>query len=95
MRDKKTGKSKGFCFLCYEDQRSTVLAVDNFNGIKVKLGSAFYDTRGHGFHLGMKLGEKSHSRRDRVVLAVSERWYKVAFIISTTFYIALRRIHKE
>lgn len=37
MRDKKTGKSKGFCFLCYEDQRSTVLAVDNFNGIKVNV----------------------------------------------------------
>lgn len=36
VRDKKTGKSKGFCFLCYEDQRSTILAVDNFNGIKVK-----------------------------------------------------------
>ncbi|XP_052519338.1 RNA-binding motif protein, X-linked 2 isoform X2 [Budorcas taxicolor] len=34
VRDKKTGKSKGFCFLCYEDQRSTILAVDNFNGIK-------------------------------------------------------------
>ncbi|EPY75669.1 RNA-binding motif protein, X-linked 2 [Camelus dromedarius] len=36
VRDKKTGKSKGFCFLCYEDQRSTILAVDNFNGIKIK-----------------------------------------------------------
>ncbi len=35
VRDKSTGKSKGFCFLAYEDQRSTVLAVDNFNGIKV------------------------------------------------------------
>ncbi|KAL3288610.1 hypothetical protein HHI36_003047 [Cryptolaemus montrouzieri] len=35
IRDKDTGKSKGFCFLCYEDQRSTVLAVDNFNGIKL------------------------------------------------------------
>lgn len=35
VRDKKTGKSKGFCFICYEDQRSTILAVDNFNGIKV------------------------------------------------------------
>lgn len=35
VRDKDTGKSKGFCFICYEDQRSTVLAVDNFNGIKV------------------------------------------------------------
>lgn len=35
VRDKKTGQSRGFCFICYEDQRSTVLAVDNFNGIKV------------------------------------------------------------
>ncbi|KAM5256436.1 RNA-binding motif protein, X-linked 2-like [Ctenodactylus gundi] len=35
-RNEKTGKSKGFCFLCYEDQRSTILAVDNFNGIKIK-----------------------------------------------------------
>lgn len=35
VRDKKTGKSKGFCFVAYEDQRSTILAVDNFNGIKV------------------------------------------------------------
>lgn len=35
VRDKATGKQKGFCFICYEDQRSTVLAVDNLNGIKV------------------------------------------------------------
>ncbi|XP_060536424.1 RNA-binding motif protein, X-linked 2 [Cylas formicarius] len=35
IRAKDTGKSKGFCFLCYEDQRSTVLAVDNFNGIRI------------------------------------------------------------
>ncbi|XP_046642238.1 RNA-binding motif protein, X-linked 2-like [Daphnia pulicaria] len=35
VRDKVTGKSKGFCFLCYEDQRSTILAVDNLNSIKV------------------------------------------------------------
>lgn len=37
IRDKKTGKQKGFCFLCFEDQRSTVLAVDNLNGIKVSI----------------------------------------------------------
>ncbi|KAM3910704.1 RNA-binding motif protein, X-linked 2 [Leptodactylus fuscus] len=36
VRDKVSGRSRGFCFLCYEDQRSTVLAVDNFNGIKLK-----------------------------------------------------------
>jgi len=34
-RDQKTGKSKGFAFIAYEDQRSTVLAVDNFNGAKL------------------------------------------------------------
>lgn len=34
-RDSKTGIPKGFCFLAYEDQRSTDLAVDNFNGIQV------------------------------------------------------------
>lgn len=33
VRDKATGKSKGFAFVCYEDQRSTILAVDNLNGI--------------------------------------------------------------
>ena len=32
VRDKDTGKPKGFAFLKYDDQRSTVLAVDNFNG---------------------------------------------------------------
>ncbi|KAH9424819.1 RNA-binding motif protein, X-linked 2 [Dermatophagoides pteronyssinus] len=35
VRDRKTGKSRGFAFLCYQDQRSTILAVDNFNGIKL------------------------------------------------------------
>jgi len=31
VTDKKTGEPKGFAFIGYEDQRSTVLAVDNFN----------------------------------------------------------------
>lgn len=35
IRDKSTGKSKGFAFVCYEDQRSTVLAVDNMNGAQL------------------------------------------------------------
>jgi RNA-binding motif protein, X-linked 2 len=34
-RDKETGKPKGFAFLMYEDQRSTILAVDNLNGANV------------------------------------------------------------
>ena len=32
VRDPDSGKSKGFGFLKYEDERSTVLAVDNLNG---------------------------------------------------------------
>ncbi|KAL8810312.1 MAG: hypothetical protein Q9223_007783 [Gallowayella weberi] len=35
VRDKETGKSKGFAFLKYEDQRSTDLAVDNLGGAMV------------------------------------------------------------
>ncbi|KAL6741166.1 hypothetical protein Aduo_014445 [Ancylostoma duodenale] len=34
-RHKQTGNPRGFCFLCYRDQASTTLAVDNFNGITV------------------------------------------------------------
>lgn len=34
-RDKETGKPRGFAFIMYEDQRSTVLAVDNMNGALV------------------------------------------------------------
>jgi len=32
-RDDKTGKPRGWCWCKYEDQRSTVLAVDNFTGV--------------------------------------------------------------
>ena len=32
VRDKETGKSRGFAYLKYEDQRSTDLAVDNLGG---------------------------------------------------------------
>ncbi|CAE8629724.1 unnamed protein product [Polarella glacialis] len=35
VRDRATGKSKGFCFICYEDQRATNLAVDNMNGFQL------------------------------------------------------------
>ena len=35
IRDEETGKSKGFCFLGYDDQRSTRLAVDNMNGFEL------------------------------------------------------------
>ncbi|KAK4244212.1 hypothetical protein C7999DRAFT_17519 [Corynascus novoguineensis] len=35
VRDKETGKSKGFGWLKYEDQRSTDLAVDNLGGAEI------------------------------------------------------------
>ncbi|KAF3653687.1 RNA-binding motif protein, X-linked 2 [Capsicum annuum] len=35
VRDKGTGKSKGFAFVAYEDQRSTILAVDNLNSAQL------------------------------------------------------------
>ena len=35
VRDEATGKSKGFCFLKYEDARSAILAVDNMNGVSL------------------------------------------------------------
>mmetsp|Transcript_9878 Transcript_9878/g.24329 ORF Transcript_9878/g.24329 Transcript_9878/m.24329 type:complete len:275 (-) Transcript_9878:142-966(-) len=35
VRDKEKGKSRGFAFVAYEDQRSTILAVDNMNGAKL------------------------------------------------------------
>ena len=35
IRNEQTGASLGFCYLAYEDQRSTILAVDNLNGIEL------------------------------------------------------------
>ncbi|KAJ5074293.1 RNA-binding motif protein x-linked 2 [Anaeramoeba ignava] len=35
IKDLETEKSRGFAFLAYEDQRSTILAVDNFNGARL------------------------------------------------------------
>lgn len=45
--DKQTGLSNGFGYLKYEDQRSTILAVDNLNGVHllghtIKVDHAFY-----------------------------------------------------
>ncbi|SCU84114.1 LAFA_0D08196g1_1 [Lachancea sp. 'fantastica'] len=50
VRDPETGESKGFGYLKYEDQRSTVLAVDNLNGANVggrvlRVDHTFYTPR--------------------------------------------------
>jgi RNA-binding motif X-linked protein 2 len=34
-RDKETGKSMGFCFLAFENQKSTILAIDNMIGYEL------------------------------------------------------------
>lgn len=50
VKDRETGKSRGFCYLKYEDYRSCVLAIDNFNGIQVwnkriKVDHVYYKLR--------------------------------------------------
>ena len=50
MRDSQTGESRGFAYLKYEDQRSTILAIDNLNGIKlggrhIRVDHAFFEPR--------------------------------------------------
>jgi RNA recognition motif-containing protein len=35
IRDRSSGKSRGFAFLEYHDKLSTILAIDNFNGIQL------------------------------------------------------------
>ena len=60
VRDKKSGQSKGFCFLGYENQRSTVLAVDNFNGIKVCVCVLVLTAKLHDMTLPMKCTCRLH-----------------------------------
>ncbi|CEP60371.1 U2 snRNP complex subunit IST3 LALA0_S01e09208g [Lachancea lanzarotensis] len=50
VRDNETGESKGFGYLKYEDQRSSILAVDNLNGVNVggrvlRVDHTFYTPR--------------------------------------------------
>lgn len=35
VRDNESGKSRGFAFLKYHDPRSSILAIDNFNGVEI------------------------------------------------------------
>ena len=35
VRDAETGKSRGFAFVAFEDQRSTVLSIDNLSGVRL------------------------------------------------------------
>jgi RNA-binding motif protein, X-linked 2 len=63
IREKGTNKSKGFVFLKYEDQRSTVLAVDNFNGIKL-LGRVLRVDHVDQYKLPKEIREKEEQKLD-------------------------------
>jgi len=62
IRDHNTGKSKGFGFLCYMDQRSTILAVDNLNGVKV-LGRLIRVDHVHQYKLPKDLEKLDQDKR--------------------------------
>lgn len=62
IRDHNNGKSKGFGFLCYMDQRSTVLAVDNLNGVKV-LGRIIRVDHIHQYKLPKDLEKLDQDKR--------------------------------
>lgn len=66
IRDKESGKSKGFCFLKYEDQRSTDLAVDNLGGASVmgrilKVDHTRYKKKEGEGETRMDLGAMAHN----------------------------------
>lgn len=60
-RDKQTGKSKGFAFVCFEDQRSTVLSVDNMNGFSLLKRTLRVD------HVGKYKAPKEFDENDKDV----------------------------
>jgi RNA-binding motif X-linked protein 2 len=72
VRDKDTGKSRGFAFLKYEDQRSTDLAVDNLSGAGV-LGRVL--SVDHARYK-MKEGERETvgEDEDEVEMEGADRW---------------------
>ena len=59
VRDKDTGKSKGFAFLKYEDQRSTDLAVDNMGGTTVLGRMLRVDHTEYKFKDGEEIGDNT------------------------------------
>lgn len=69
VRDKETGKSKGFAFLKYEDQRSTDLAVDNLGGAVImnrtlKVDHTRYKKKDDAPDEGQHLDEASNQLED-------------------------------
>lgn len=70
VRDKETGRSKGFGWLKYEDQRSTDLAVDNLGGADIggrmiRVDHARYQVRDDEDLDEYKVGWEDTLRRER------------------------------
>ncbi|PNY23468.1 RNA-binding motif protein, X-linked 2 [Tolypocladium capitatum] len=68
-RDKESGKSKGFGWLKYEDQRSTDLAVDNLGGAEIggrmiSVDHAHYKARDDEDAEAFKVGWEDMKRRE-------------------------------
>ncbi|CAK9438504.1 uncharacterized protein LODBEIA_P27280 [Lodderomyces beijingensis] len=73
VRDRDTGKHRGFAFLKYANFKSCILAIDNFNGIK--LGA-------DGDELGQKNGENGGNGASGVgsrMLSVDHTYYKLHY----------------
>ena len=64
VRDDATGKSRGFAFLKYEDTRSCILAVDNFNGTKL-LGRSIRVDHCENYRLPKHLREKEEGKENK------------------------------
>ena len=65
VREEDTGKSKGFCFLKYEDARSCVLAVDNMCGVSL-LGRSMRVDHVENYRLPKSLQEKEEELQKRL-----------------------------
>lgn len=65
IREESTGKSKGFCFCKYEDNRSCVLAVDNLCGFNL-LGRSMRVDHVENYRLPKNLQEKETELQKRL-----------------------------
>uniref|UniRef100_A0A6V7QVP0 RRM domain-containing protein n=1 Tax=Ananas comosus var. bracteatus TaxID=296719 RepID=A0A6V7QVP0_ANACO len=82
VRDKSTGKSKGFAFLAYEDQRSTILAVDNLNGAKI-LGRIVRVDHVSNYKRKRKKMKRKSNRGERLEV----------YVVRTNVVIAIEELH--
>lgn len=76
VRDQETGDSKGFAYLKYEDQRSTILAIDNLNGATIagraiKVDHAMYTPNSN--YQRYREAVQQELRRDKVEVPVDLR----------------------